>query len=506
MKKIIITAFALGLFVSMSFAQMVDQAFFDKAEAFFQAHVENGTFDYAKAKGNMDLESLIQTIETADLNKIEEPSKKAFLINAYNLLVIRQVTDQYPIETVQENGGFFDKNKVTVGGKKYTLTQFEKQELLDVYEDARLHFVLNCAAISCPKIVDFAYQPAQLEEQLNQQTTIALDDPTFLKVMEEKVELSKIFEWYIDDFGGNRLTTLTFVNKYKTEKVDLKSRVGYYTYDWTLNDKAGVKNAGGNNSARYVVSSTIPKGFSEAKIFNNLYTQASGSEGNLTDRSTFFTTLFTYLYGVNNRLNVGFSGRYRRVSNESLPNSALNVFGSIDAGRDRQGLTAIGPQIRYAPFTALQNFSVQSSFLLPVGSELTGSSTQPFIDWNGATWWTQFFNDLSLGSNFSLFTEVDFLWEDIGSAAEGRANRVSTPATVILSYFPNQQTTIYTLAGYSPFWQSDFDYFTQLGLGFKYQFTPNFEVELLATDFDNKFLNSTGGRAYTYNMGVRFNW
>jgi len=506
MKKIIITSFIFILTTTLVFAQTVDQAFFDKAESFFQEHVQNGTFDYAKAKGNSELVSLINTIETVDLNAIEKPNKKAFLINAYNLLVIKQVVDLYPIETVQENGGFFDKNKLTVGGEKYTLTQFEKQELLDVYEDARLHFVLNCAAISCPKIVAFAYQPDELEAQLNQQTTLALDNSSFLKVMEDKVELSKIFDWYIDDFGGNRLNTLTFINKYRTEKIDLKSKIGYYAYDWTLNDKNVKKNTGGNNAARYVVSSTIPKGFSETKIFNNLYTQATGSENNLTDRATFFTTSLSYLYGLNNRFNIGLSARYRRVSNEALPNSALNVFGSIDEGRDRQGLTAIGPQIRYAPFPVLQNFSVQSAFLLPVGKDLAGSSTQPYIDWNGATWWTQFFNDLPIGSNFSLFTEVDFLWEDIGASANGNVNRVSTPATVIFSYFPNSQTTLYTLAGYSPFWQSTFDYFTQLGLGFKYQFTPNLELELLATDFSNKFLNSTGGKAYTYNLGLRFNW
>ena len=65
--------------------------------------------------------------------------------------------------------------------------------------------------------------------------------------------------------------------------------------------------------------------------------------------------------------------------------------------------------------------------------------------------------------------------------------------------------TLYTLGSYSPFWQDTFDYFTQLGLGFKYQFTPNFELELLITDFSNRDLNATGGQANTYNMGIRVN-
>ena len=89
-------------------------------------------------------------------------------------------------------------------------------------------------------------------------------------------------------------------------------------------------------------------------------------------------------------------------------------FSSGSAGSSRQGITALGPQIRYAPVPKWSNFSIQSSFVFPIGSDLTGSDSQPFIDWDGATWNTQVFNDFPIGNSFSLFTEIDFLLEDIG--------------------------------------------------------------------------------------------
>ena len=104
-----------------------------------------------------------------------------------------------------------------------------------------------------------------------------------------------------------------------------------------------------NNSSRYIVSSTIPKGGVEVKIFNNLYTQKTGSKENLTDRSTFFTTSLSFLYGLNNRFNIGFNTRYRRVKNDRLPSSPFSVLGGGEGVSARQGLTAFGPQIRYAP-------------------------------------------------------------------------------------------------------------------------------------------------------------
>jgi len=254
-----------------------------------------------------------------------------------------------------------------------------------------------------------------------------------------------------------------------------------------------------------VVSSTIPKGSVEVKIFNNLYSQRTGNGESLTDRSTFFTTSISYLYGLNRRFNVGISTRYRRVRNDQLPISAFAVLGSSEAGSDRTGITAFGPQIRYAPVDAWSNFSIQSAFFFSPGENLTGSATEPFIDWDGATWNTQLFNDFSIGTSFSLFTELDFLIEDIGSSADGHINRFSTPVTLIFSYNPDPKTTLYTIGSYSPFWQDNFDYFWQVGAGAKYQFTPNLELELLVTDFTNQFLTDTGGQAATFNLGFRFN-
>jgi hypothetical protein len=258
------------------------------------------------------------------------------------------------------------------------------------------------------------------------------------------------------------------------------------------------------NAIRYVVSAAIPRGQVETKIFNNLYTQSTGDGTALSDRSTFFTTFLTSLYGVSNRFNAGLELRYRRVRNEPLPASPFSVLGTGEMAQTRQGVTTIGPKIRWAPVPQWSHFSIQSTFWIPLGRELEGESGQPFIDWSGPAWWTQFFNDFTLGSRFSLFTEIDLLWEDIGRGPES-LDRLSTPATLILSYFPHPKTTLYTLGSYSPFWTPSYDYFAQAGLGAKYQVNRNLEFELLYTLFTNNFLQRIGGRAATFNLGVRFN-
>ncbi len=507
--KNLLNLLTVFLFLSTTtFAQKIDQQFFNDADAFFKDQVKNSLVEYKGLKGNTELAALIQTVENADLSGVSDATKKAFYINAYNLHVINEAAKLYPTNSVQEGGGFFDRNKVKTAGEMATLNNLEKNQLLKQFGDGRLHFVLVCGALGCPPITDFAYLPAKLDEQLDQQTKLALDNPAFLKVDRNNLELSQIFKWYPEDFGGSKRNIISFINKHRTNTVPSTARITYYDYDWSLNDAsvvaaAATGNNGGNNTTRYIVSSTIPKGSVELKIFNNLYTQRTGSQENLTDRATFFTTSVSALYGLSSRFNIGLNSRIRRVRNDLLPSSALRVFGNSDGPSvsSRAGLTAIGPQIRYAPVEAWSNFSIQSAFLFAVGDDLTGSQgTGPFIDWDGATWNTQIFNDFPIGNSFSLFTELDVLLEDLGGI-----NRWSTPVTLIFSYNPNKKTTIYALGGYSPFWQDNFDYFLQGGTGLKYQFTPDIEIELLVTDFTNRFLKDTGGQAATFNLGLRFN-
>ena len=515
MKKLLVLSVTIFSILSLSAQSVVDNTFFDRVDVFLKKHVAQNSVDYAAAKADPELKGLVSYLGTASVEGLDVKTTQAFYINAYNLLVIEGVTKVHPINSVLDVGGFFDTKKHLVVGKKITLNQLEKDLLLKQFKDARFHFVLVCGAVGCPPITNFAYRPAKLEAQLQQQTKKALNDASFVKVNEQKQEaqLSQIFEWYAKDFGGSKAQSIAFINKYRDKPIPSSFKVGFYTYDWSLNEiiqGQGAIDAPaslGNNASRYVVSAAIPKGSTETKIFNNLYTQSTTSDGmgERVSRSTFFTTNLSFLYGLTSRFNLGIDARYRRVRNDVLPSSPLEVFKSGEESSNRQGLTTFGPKIRWAPTEKLPNFSIQSTFSFPIGQELEGNNLRPFIDWNGATWWTQFFNDISLGSNFSVFTEIDLLIEDIGNPANNAANRFSTPATVILSYFPNPKTTVYALSSYSPFWQSEFDYFAQLGIGTKYQITPNFELELLYTNFTNKFLEQNNGLANTFNFGIRIN-
>lgn len=211
--------------------------FFDKSDAFFKSYVKNGRVDYSALKKNPEaLRSILKVAENSSVQKSDASNYQAFWINTYNLLVIDGIVSGYPLKSPLDIPGFFDRNKHSVGGKSLTLNDIENNMLRAEFpQEARFHFVLVCAGLGCPPIIDEAYVPQKLETQLQKQTVLALNNPAFIQVHKNKVKISQIFEWYKTDFeqAGD---VVDFINTYRKEKLPDNSKVSYYPYDWSLND------------------------------------------------------------------------------------------------------------------------------------------------------------------------------------------------------------------------------------------------------------------------------
>lgn len=233
MKKIA-TLIAL-FFISISFAQSAD-TFINKADTFFKTYIKNGRVDYQTIKNNpTTLNELVALAKDVRVSKGDVKNYQAFWINAYNISVIKGIVSNYPTKSPLDIKGFFDKITYDLGGKKTTLNDLENKLLRAVFpQEARFHFVLVCAGLGCPPIINEAYTTAKLESQLQRQTTLALNNPNFIKVKGKKVQISQIFEWYKGDFTQNG-NEISYINKFRKEAIPSGAKVSYYPYDWTLN-------------------------------------------------------------------------------------------------------------------------------------------------------------------------------------------------------------------------------------------------------------------------------
>lgn len=238
MKKIIITSIIV-LVGSIGKSQNIE-SFFLKTDSFLKKNTSIGKVDYQSIKNDETLlNDILEIASKIDLSKVNENNAKAFWINAYNLTLIKAIVDKYPVKSPLDIAGLFDKSTYLIAGKKYTLNEIENKIIRPKYNDARIHFALVCGANGCPPIINTAYLPETLDEQLNKQTKLALNNPNFIKVnaASKKVALSQIFEWYKSDFISKGKNEIDFINQYLEVKIDPKYKTSYYTYDWALNKK-----------------------------------------------------------------------------------------------------------------------------------------------------------------------------------------------------------------------------------------------------------------------------
>ncbi|MBS9462022.1 DUF547 domain-containing protein [Flagellimonas sp. 389] len=235
--RIALQAFFMITMVHLGFAQTTD-SFFEKTNMFLNTYVKDGKVAYAAIKSNAaDLNELVAMAESISVSKSDANTYQAFWINVYNLAVIKGIVDNYPLKSPLDKAGFFDKIKYNIGGENITLNDIENKLLRANFpEEARFHFVLVCAGLGCPPIINKAYLPDTLDAQLQKQTELSLNNPNFIRLKGKKVGVSQIFEWYKGDFTQGGKSLVDFINRYRKEKIEDKAKVTYYPYDWTLNE------------------------------------------------------------------------------------------------------------------------------------------------------------------------------------------------------------------------------------------------------------------------------
>lgn len=171
--------------------------------------------------------------------------RMAYWINVYNAYTIKVIIDNYPtksIKDIQGGVGFinsiWDEKIINIEGNIYDLNNIEHNILRPKYKDPRIHFAVNCASYSCPPLLDRAFTPEKLEEQLHAQAIRFVNDPLRNKITPEKIQISKIFTWFSGDFKMNEKDNIiAFLNQYSETKINSDATVEYLDYDWVLNEK-----------------------------------------------------------------------------------------------------------------------------------------------------------------------------------------------------------------------------------------------------------------------------
>lgn len=199
----------------------------------------------------------LSAVTQAEFDRFTSAQQQAFLINAYNAFTVELILSRYPdLDSIKDLGSLFTspwaKSWIVLLGRTQSLDDIEHGLLREPgrYNEPLVHFAVNCASIGCPMLREEAFVAEQLEAQLLAQAERFMADKSRNRfdANEKTLYLSKIFDWYGEDFeqGFRGISSVTdFARQYakalapqaRAREVLLNEPVSirYLSYDWDLN-------------------------------------------------------------------------------------------------------------------------------------------------------------------------------------------------------------------------------------------------------------------------------
>jgi hypothetical protein len=194
------------------------------------------------------LRAYIQYLEGIAVSALNRNVQFAYWVNLYNSYTVKLILDHYPVDSIRDinispglfNRGPWDAKVVKVEGSEMSLNDIEHRVLRPIWQDPRIHYVVNCASIGCPNLPPTALTGATVEETLSRSADEYINHPRGVSISGNRMTLSSIYRWYTEDFGGTEEGVIEHLLIYAEPSLETRLREFdgrvRYEYDWSLNE------------------------------------------------------------------------------------------------------------------------------------------------------------------------------------------------------------------------------------------------------------------------------
>ncbi|AZQ42822.1 DUF547 domain-containing protein [Nonlabens ponticola] len=203
---------------------------------------EEGFVDYeGLKKEHAALKSYLTYLSVNPPKKDWENGEQfAYYINLYNAATLDLILDNDMPASIKDISGplgqVWLKEYINVNGEMYSLASIEKG-VLQKMGDPRIHFAINCASYSCPKLMRDAFTGSNVDELMDRAAREFVNSDKNDLSDPANPKLSSIFKFYTSDFTDTGKSLVAYVNQYADQKINTGAKVDFKEYDWSLNDQ-----------------------------------------------------------------------------------------------------------------------------------------------------------------------------------------------------------------------------------------------------------------------------
>jgi hypothetical protein len=194
-----------------------------------------------------NLRGYLKSMHGVAISNYNRTEQKAYWINLYNALTVDLILSRFPVASIRDINispgllvrGPWGAKLFTVESEKISLDDIEHRILRPIWKDNRVHYALNCASLGCPNLQPVAYTGDNIEAFLERGAKEFINHPRGVAIQKGKLQVSSIYVWFQEDFGGAAEELMEHWQRYADAK--LAEALGKYSgglshdYDWRLN-------------------------------------------------------------------------------------------------------------------------------------------------------------------------------------------------------------------------------------------------------------------------------
>ena len=194
-----------------------------------------GNVNYNGFKSDANFQKYLNLLSSSHPNDSWSVNEqKAYWMNVYNAYTIKLIIDNLPLKSIKDISNPWKQDIIKIEGTVYDLNDVEHNILRPKFNDPRIHVGINCASFSCPPLPNKAFTASNVDAELTRLMKQFVNDIKRNKITPDKVELSKIFSWFKDDFT-KKGSLIDFLNTYSNTKINSGAKISYMDYNWNLN-------------------------------------------------------------------------------------------------------------------------------------------------------------------------------------------------------------------------------------------------------------------------------
>jgi len=198
------------------------------------------------------LDRYVARLAAMPISRYNRAEQRAYWINLHNALTIQLILKHYPVESILDidlSGGFFDslfgdgpwrRKLVAIEEVPVSLDDIVNRILRPIWDDPRLHYGLNRAALGSPNLQAQAFTAANTDALLEAGARAYVNHPRAVEIVDGELVVSSLYLWYEEDFGGDEVSVIAHLRRFAGGELSRallgRTDIDDDRFDWALND------------------------------------------------------------------------------------------------------------------------------------------------------------------------------------------------------------------------------------------------------------------------------